>query len=149
GARPVLQGREERDGQVEQVHRFVVVLVPGWVEPEELEDGLVDPVDDETRDDRRQRVSGDEERDDEPRRDDQDEDDGGLGRQWLASWTGGDRDMARAEPAGVTLVEQPAARRYATRGWSSENAQARLSSQWAPWCADSGEILPAVALVTD
>ena len=79
-ARPVLQRGQEGDGQVEQVHRLVVVLVARGVEAEPLEDRLVDPVEHQAGEDRRQRPLRDEEGDQEAQPDDDDEDDGGLGR---------------------------------------------------------------------
>ena len=55
---PVPQHGQVGDGQVVHVHRLVVALVAGRVVPQLLEDGLVDPVEHQGRDDGGQRKAG-------------------------------------------------------------------------------------------
>jgi hypothetical protein len=73
--RPVPQRREVGDREVVDVERLVVALVAGEVQVREvLEDRLVDPVQHEADEDRRQREVGDEERQQQPPRDDEPQD---------------------------------------------------------------------------
>jgi hypothetical protein len=68
-ARPVAHRRQVGDRQVVDVHRLVVALVAGWIETERLEDGLIDAVQNQRREDRGQGESRDQQRDEEPRPD--------------------------------------------------------------------------------